>query len=88
MKDFPSFYNQGLRNFVSYLLVIEPKDRPSFMKSENIQLLMKSDKLKRKSENCWTNNKLRDNQRFKIKKKRKSVVNSSHKEKKSITRNK
>jgi hypothetical protein len=30
MKDFPSFYNQGLRNFVSYLLVIEPKDRPSF----------------------------------------------------------
>jgi len=30
MKNFPSFYSEGLRNFVNYLLVIDPKKRPSF----------------------------------------------------------
>ena len=30
MKNFPRFYSEGLRNFVNYLLVIDPKKRPSF----------------------------------------------------------
>ena len=30
MKNFPKFYSQGLRNFVNYLLVIDPKKRPTF----------------------------------------------------------
>ena len=30
MKHFPGFYSESLRDFLSYLLVIDPKDRPSF----------------------------------------------------------
>jgi len=30
MKNFPSFYSEGLRNFVNHLLVIDPNKRPSF----------------------------------------------------------
>ena len=30
MENFPKFYREGLRNFVNYSLVIDPKKRPSF----------------------------------------------------------
>jgi hypothetical protein len=30
MRDFPNFYSEGLRNFVGFLLVMDPKKRPSF----------------------------------------------------------
>ncbi len=32
MRNFPSFYDVKLKNFVGFLLVIDPKDRPSFDK--------------------------------------------------------
>lgn len=30
MNNFPEFYSQGLRNFVTDLLKIDPQARPSF----------------------------------------------------------
>jgi hypothetical protein len=30
MKNFPRFYSERLRKLVNYLLVIDPKKRPSF----------------------------------------------------------
>ena len=30
MNIFPRIYSEGLRNFINYLLVIDPKKRPSF----------------------------------------------------------
>jgi hypothetical protein len=39
MKNFPSVYSEGLKNFVTYLLVIDPKKRPSFHKMSNYQIL-------------------------------------------------
>ena len=30
MNNFPRFYSDGLRNFVNFLLVIDPELRPSF----------------------------------------------------------
>jgi hypothetical protein len=30
MKNFPNCYSAALRNFVSFLLVIDPAKRPSF----------------------------------------------------------